>query len=661
MKIIDKLLLKISPVIIIRKSSYFDENWYREKYQVDGDPALHYLNKGWLENYNPSARFSSADYLINNPDIHDINPLLHYEVFGKNEGRKAFVPPLDNINDYSVENVEFEADRYLDSIMNKKVVSFDVFDTLINRPFITPEDLFSYMEIIFDIDGFRQKRINAEITARETLKKEVNLDEIYDFIDEKLRQYRQIEIDLEIRLCHSNAMMAEIYRKAKELDKRVIAISDMYHSKETIRSILEKSGYQMDEIYVSCHYNKTKGQGDLYRKVLEAEGIDLKDIVHFGDNYLSDYSQARSMDIEAYQTAKSLDYFLKDEDNSCYMSYLKKHDALSDSIHLSMISEYLYRNNDDYFERLGYIFGGPLAFGYLNYVLKDAVEKGIDQLLFVSRDGYSLIDVYERYLKDRYGIDYAYAYLSRAAIFSATVENRLNDDIRKLLEIARLQIDDIQIYDDEALNNEEYEKHKEVIDEFSIGRSNNLRRHLEHISKGHNNIATVDMVSGRFTSFNGARYYLGDSIRLGYFAGSFALKDDDKQFYCERVLGVRDNLPVKLSELLISSPESPIVGLDENGNPIYEYAEDDNRKRRYENIMRGIYHYCDDYLKMFEADNRLLPGFEQWLDLCGCYLGECSRKDIEQLADIVDSQNPVSRKSDRNFRQLIQAYREKGY
>ena len=89
MPIISKLLSKLNPKSVIERSPYFDEQWYREKYGIEKDAAKHYLNEGWLNNCNPSARFSTRDYLINNPDIHGINPLLHFELYGKNEGRRA--------------------------------------------------------------------------------------------------------------------------------------------------------------------------------------------------------------------------------------------------------------------------------------------------------------------------------------------------------------------------------------------------------------------------------------------------------------------------------------------------------------------------------------------------------------------------------------------
>ena len=75
---------------IIRKSAYFNPMWYREKYLLDDniDPAEHYLKKGLYET-NPSEKFNGEEYLQLNLDVEKcgINPLLHYEQYGKREKR----------------------------------------------------------------------------------------------------------------------------------------------------------------------------------------------------------------------------------------------------------------------------------------------------------------------------------------------------------------------------------------------------------------------------------------------------------------------------------------------------------------------------------------------------------------------------------------------
>lgn len=659
MKIFDKILLKTNPVKIIERSDYFDAQWYRDRYGIESDPADHYLNTGWKENFNPSNLFSTKDYLINNPDIKDINPLLHYEVFGRYEGRKAFIPPIEKTGDYSADGVVFSCEDHFEDISKKELVSFDVFDTLVNRPFFKASDLFRYLEYEYDIPGFASARIKAEKDARERLNKEVDLDEIYDHIEERYKEYKNVEIENEIRMCHTNEAMKPLYDEARRLNKRIIAISDMYHSKDTIKKILNKSGYEPDEIYVSCEFNKTKGNGDLYLKVLEMENRNKKDMIHFGDNYLSDYSEARTLGIEAYQTPVSTDAFLSKESNGSFLSFLNKHDSLSSSVYLAMISE--RTEFDDFFEKLGYLFGGPLAMGYLKFVSDEAKNDGIDKLLFVSRDGYSLMEIYKKYFYERYHIDHDYAYLSRAAVFAGTAENHLNSDIRKLLEIFRFEIRDITIGKTDEEIKMEYVKHKDEIESLSMKRSNDLRKHLETLSDSYDKVAIVDMVSSRFTSFKGARYYLGERVKKGYFAGSFSSIEDNYSFYDKRLLGMRDNLPVKLSELLISSPESSVIGVDEDGKVIYEKEKDHEREKRYSGIIKGMYEYCDDHLKYFDIRKEYLPDFDEWIDLVACYLEECSDEDLNDLSDVIDSGNPVSSDEDKSFRKLIQEYRSKGY
>jgi glycosyltransferase involved in cell wall biosynthesis len=75
-----------------------------EHYRVS-DPVDHYLRKGWLRGNNPSADFSTNFYLDLYPEVREkgLNPLVHYEKWGRNENR--LVAPAD-ITDYSYYIVE---------------------------------------------------------------------------------------------------------------------------------------------------------------------------------------------------------------------------------------------------------------------------------------------------------------------------------------------------------------------------------------------------------------------------------------------------------------------------------------------------------------------------------------------------------------------------
>lgn len=77
-------------------SGLFDRSFYAASYpQVVGDEVEHYLRSGWLAGHNPGPNFSTSAYLERYPDVAraDMNPLLHFIRFGRNESRVAQRPP----------------------------------------------------------------------------------------------------------------------------------------------------------------------------------------------------------------------------------------------------------------------------------------------------------------------------------------------------------------------------------------------------------------------------------------------------------------------------------------------------------------------------------------------------------------------------------------
>lgn len=83
---------------IINNSKFFDPVWYKNELSKRGicnkdkrrEYLLsHYLKTGWKIGINPSSEFDGERYLKDYPDIKvaGMNPLLHYELYGKKEGR----------------------------------------------------------------------------------------------------------------------------------------------------------------------------------------------------------------------------------------------------------------------------------------------------------------------------------------------------------------------------------------------------------------------------------------------------------------------------------------------------------------------------------------------------------------------------------------------
>lgn len=83
-------------IAIIRDSGLWDEKWYLSRYpeavSYRYGALWHYVLVGALKGYDPSPGFSTIDYLNVNTDVgrSNINPLVHYLVYGSKEGRRIF-------------------------------------------------------------------------------------------------------------------------------------------------------------------------------------------------------------------------------------------------------------------------------------------------------------------------------------------------------------------------------------------------------------------------------------------------------------------------------------------------------------------------------------------------------------------------------------------
>ncbi|MFC3612448.1 glycosyltransferase [Lutimaribacter marinistellae] len=85
---------------ILRRSEYFDADWYRLSHKdvllADICPVQHYLQGGAAENRDPGPRFSTGGYRRAQELPEEVNPLLHFETVGKQNGA-APLPAFDGV------------------------------------------------------------------------------------------------------------------------------------------------------------------------------------------------------------------------------------------------------------------------------------------------------------------------------------------------------------------------------------------------------------------------------------------------------------------------------------------------------------------------------------------------------------------------------------
>jgi predicted HAD superfamily hydrolase len=174
-----------------------------------------------------------------------------------------------------------------------QIVSFDVFDTLIQRPFLRPTDLFSFLNSAFNRDvssyvDFTRIRMDAEAACREQKMlaahgrhfDDITLDEIYAeiarthlFAAEKLARIKQLEMELEVRFCEARPGGQDLYQLAQDSGKRIILCTDMYLPRSVLEAILAKNQYTgYEKLYLSSEIKVTKAQKTLYPYVAKDLG-----------------------------------------------------------------------------------------------------------------------------------------------------------------------------------------------------------------------------------------------------------------------------------------------------------------------------------------------------------------------------------------------------
>lgn len=179
--------------------------------------------------------------------------------------------------------------KIINKIKGYNYISFDIFDTLLRRKVLHPTDVFT---IVGEKNGdfsFKEKRIKAEIEARQhATGEEVTLDDIYKELGKEYETYKQDELEVESNQLSANPFLFEAYRYCQSQGKHIIITSDMYLPKVFLQKILHQNGIVFDHCFVSSEYGVQKVTGRLFRKELEALHISPSQIIHVGDSVRAD-------------------------------------------------------------------------------------------------------------------------------------------------------------------------------------------------------------------------------------------------------------------------------------------------------------------------------------------------------------------------------------
>lgn len=488
-------------------------------------------------------------------------------------------------------------------IRNSDVISFDIFDTLLIRPYVKPTDLFYHIEQNYNCAGYAETRIMAEQKARKTLInkscEDITLDEIYENISKDFEHLKKVELEYEYKLLNRHTYIYNAYKYALWLGKKIVITSDMYLPDYFLKDVLNKNGYKnFEKLYLSSSLKKSKRTGTLYDEIIK--DYPNKKILHIGDNINSDIKEAQKKGLDTYYVEKIISKYIQKNHKAKIL--LEK---LPNNVGASIMLMLFARKNSDYknfWEKIGYEYGGPVSYGYTNWIKKSLIERNIKNIAFIARDGYTLQKVFN--LQKPKDINSYYIYAPR--ILKSELESSKN-------------------------KRREYHEYLSSI----IGDENLKGR-----------IAIVDTMTNRLTS----QKIIGDvvnkeNIFAYYWAISRKTNEIDESYnftsyHAEPYIWNKSLRHWDFMELLMTAPEPPVMGI-KNKKPVYSfkiYKEEKKRIKTIPIISKNTVNFTRDLLKIF---NDIDVKFEyteicSWLNILAD-LPEI--QDIKNMNEIKHAQN----------------------
>lgn len=525
-------------------------------------------------------------------------------------------------------NYEYEKSKEaLNCKMRKaEVVSFDLFDTLVMRKVYDYTDVF----VLIDLKLRRRGIIIPEFTkVRLFAEKELSrtsvptLEEIYarvleiiggGFITAETLAEMEWQIDSETFVPRES--VCAVFHSCIAQGKEGAVVTDTYYRKDQIVELLERFGLVgYDYLLVSCEVREVKSKG-LFDS-LKSACVGRK-ILHIGDDEVADIEGAAATGIDAFKIYSSHSLF----DMLSGVNYVGE--SISEHIAIGLFIARLL-NNPFQFEPdkkslavssakdIGYSFFAPIISAFVLWLNEKIHGENYEQILFCSRDGYLIGDLYRRIDKKTRSI---YFLTSRMAAIRAGIENEADISDINSMKYFGTKEEELKVrFGVSKSNDTSGLDSNDIIDKARIQREN----YCKYISK----LGMTDKKTALFdfVAKGTVQLYLQRILKRNMQGFYFMQLEPDSMksknvevepFYTdlEKDKSVMfDNYYIL--EIIITSPYAQVLEFDKMGNPVFaaETRTAEDIKCICE-VQSGITDFFEDYISLlpkeaWTASNRL--------------------------------------------------------
>ena len=369
-----------------------------------------------------------------------------------------------------------------DFIKEARVISFDLWDTLVRRkchPDETKLRLCRYVWLT-SVCSIRQGEAtpSAIFWMRKSIEDRIaNEDWEYRFcdvaralIDEINSTYstrseltveilEEAELQIENSSTHIDKQAYDLLKQAcdesSKAERMILLISDFYHSSLWLSRFLSLKGISQyfEYIHSSSDNYLTKRSGLIYEDLIRKNTDWTNSWIHIGDNRVADHETPKKYNIHTYLYESELHITNRRRWGTAFIDHSKSRDP---QIHTSRIAKLLQHASPAEYEskpsaldsdiglskaadlfKSGQKIAG-IFIGFITRIIEDALSIGAKDIFFFSREGiffrelYDLlvdIDVYD--LGDKYPNSHVLR-VSRAATFAASLKNGSIDELMRM-------------------------------------------------------------------------------------------------------------------------------------------------------------------------------------------------------------------------------------